>query len=184
MADGHISDRGLHISLSEKDKEHLSILQSHLKLPELKLYERKAGYKPGSNYCSINIEDKGWATYWKNMLSIKSAKTYVPPDLSLFLTKENFIYFLIGFLDGDACLWLSKNHPNIRLEIHSNWMPMLEKFSEILLEYYNIESRTRYSNRGYAQLIINKKPSIKIFEQYLFETDFMKRKWIKILSVL
>lgn len=38
----------------------------------------------------------------------ETAKTYFPPDLSLFLNKDLLIYFLIGFIDGDGCLTLSQ----------------------------------------------------------------------------
>lgn len=48
-------------------------------------------------------------------------KTYFPPDLSVFLTKENLIYFLIGFIDGDGCIQYRLNHStSCMISIHTN----------------------------------------------------------------
>lgn len=48
-------------------------------------------------------------------------KTYYPPDLSIFLTKENLVYFLIGFIDGDGCIQCKLGHgASCMISIHIN----------------------------------------------------------------
>lgn len=184
MADGCLSERGLIISLSTKDSDHLDKLRAHLILPKLRFFTNFKGYskEKGSDMCALHLDNKKWATEWRSKLKISSAKTYTPPDLSLFLTPENFIYFMIGFIDGDGSIWLSRKYPNIRVEVHPNWMPQLEVFSKLLLEFYNIESRTRFTLRGYAQLII-KKQSMSIFFEYVKKVDYLERKWSKIFHI-
>lgn len=176
MADGHISKRGLHIGLSDLDKGHLSKLQHHLKIENMYINSSK-------KQSFLALEDKSWATKWRNLLEINLAKTYNPPNLNIFESKEYFIYFLIGFIDGDGSIWLSRNHPNMRIELHSSWLPVLEKWSKLILDYYGIQTRVRTTPRGYAQLIFNKKEHLKIMLPYLQDVDFLERKWNKLLNI-
>lgn len=115
-------------------------------------------------------------------IGLRHAKTYNPPlNIEYFFVKEFFINFMIGLIDGDGCIWVSgKNKdcwPNIRIEMHYNWLPLLESFKEKLYEFYGIESRTRISNRGYAQLIFAKKQTIEMLWKASKETLRMDRKW-------
>lgn len=176
MADGHISDRGLHIGISTSDLDHLSKIKSHLNIENMYVNTSK-------QLCSIALEDKAWSIKWRDLLKINGQKTYNPPNLSLFENKDSFIYFLIGFIDGDGSIWLSRNQPNMRIELHLSWLPVLEKWSKLLLEYYGIQTRTRTTSRGYSQLIFNKKDHLKILLPYLQEVDYLERKWDKLLNI-
>lgn len=50
-----------------------------------------------------------------------TAKTYFPPDLSIFMTKENLIYFLIGFIDGDGSVqYRPKKGATCTITVHKN----------------------------------------------------------------
>ena len=50
-------------------------------------------------------------------------KTYFPPNLSIFMTKENLIYFLIGFIDGDGTICVRDRgyfDVSLKIECHEN----------------------------------------------------------------
>lgn len=132
------------------------------------------------------IGDKRLLDEMKEKIGIRQAKTYNPPErIDYFFEKDLFIHFMVGLIDGDGCVWNTFSGPkdtpwpNIRIEMHCNWMPLLERFKEKLLEFYDIESRTRMSNRGFAQLIINKKESVKALYEASKLTVRMDSKWSK-----
>ena len=174
IADGHISHRGeLAFILSIVDKNHLSKLAEKL---GCKISEKES-------FVHLRIQDKNFGNKWLNILSINAPKTYFPPDLSIFLNKENLIYFIIGLIDGDGCIWESKNWLNLRIELHGNWLNTLQLLSNKLKEFYDIDSKIKTSKRGYSQLNISTKKDLKALKNYIKDVEFMERKWSKLDSL-
>lgn len=181
IADGHLSIKnGLYIGISINDKDHIEILANHI---NKNLYYRKtinSFNNKISEMCILNMGDKNFAEKWLKILNINSPKTYTPPDLSIFLNKENLIYFLIGFIDGDGCIWKSKNWVNLRIELHINWLNTLNLLSKKIKKFYNIESKVKVTKKKTAKLEINTKKDLLIFKNYLKDIEFMTRKWSKL----
>lgn len=133
------------------------------------------------------VGDKRLLDEMKERIGIRVAKTYNPPErIDYFFNKECFIHFMVGLIDGDGCVWNTFSGPkdtpwpNIRIEMHCSWMPLLERFSAKMAEFYGIESRTRMSNRGFGQLIINKKESVRLLYEASKLTVRMDSKWEKL----
>ena len=178
MADGHITNKGeVIISIHKNDENHLKILSEKLETP--------IHYQPSKpNLCRVSIQDSNFGNKWLELLEIKGPKTYFPPNLDVFFTMENLLPFLIGFIDGDGCIWESKGWLNLRVEIHGNWILKLERISELLNQFYKIKSKTGKNKRGYAQLTINTKEDLKKLRDYVKTIpNSLNRKWDK-LNVL
>ncbi len=181
MADGHLSEKGeLTISLSSKDTSHLEKLATHLNTKVTLRKYINSYSEQQSESCTLKIQDKIFGEKWLSILNIDSPKTYTPPDLSVFLTLQNFIYFFIGFIDGDGCIWKSKGWPNMRIECHENWLNTFDVFAIKLKEFYDIDCKVFKNTRGTANLTINTKKDLKILKSYINNTEFLERKWSKL----
>lgn len=178
IADGYLSKRGdLKISLNIKDDIHLQKLANHL--------ETTVKYSTNHNtdYCTISTGNKEFANKWLSILKIDKPKTYYPPNLSIFLTKDNLLPFFIGIIDGDGCIWESKKWISLRVELHGNWLNTLQLISNKLKEFYDIDCKIKTSNRGYAQLNINTKKDLKILKNYINNVEYLERKWDKLANL-
>ena len=174
MADGHLSKaNALIITLKNVDKEHLEKIAKHLSV------EIKGDSK---GFVKIQGNDKLRIESWKKTLCMEeTAKTYFPPNLSVF--ERDFVYFFIGFVDGDGCLWLSKNYPQLKIELHSSWKKNLDFFAEVLRRDYGIESvRTEISKKGTSVLRIGKREDIINLSRYAKNVECLERKWEKIFN--
>lgn len=186
MADGHISKRGeLAISISSKDKDHLLKLANHL---NTKIITRlsKNSYNNGFHEMSnLVLGDKVFGKKWLSILEINDKKTYYPPNLNIFLNKELFIYFFIGLVDGDGCIWLNGNKknpwPNLRIELHINWFDTLQLISNKLKEFYDIECKVKVTKKNTSKLEINTKKDLNILKEFSNNClDKLERKWFKL----
>lgn len=172
IADGHITHKGeLIITLNKKDENHLSKLANHL---NCKISKKL-------NFITLRIQDKKFGKYWLNKLVINSPKTYTPPDLSIFLTKENLLPFFIGLVDGDGSIWVSskgvREWPNLAIELHGNWFGTLYLLSNKLKEFYNIECKVKLTKKGTSKLDINTKKDLRLLRNCIDNTEFLERKW-------
>lgn len=188
IADGHLSPKGeLVISLKSEDLPHLDKLATYLDC-EISIRETINTYTDSKyEMCFLRIQDKAFGQKWLKLFKISSPKTYTPPDLSIFMTKERFADFFAGMIDGDGCIWLTKgwgkiapDWPNIRMELHGNWKNTLDIFSKKLKEFYEIESKVSFTKRGTCKIEINKVESVKTLMKSINSKDLLKRKWSKL----
>ena len=181
IADGHLTSRGeLIINLNNQDKEHLIKLSKHLNT-NIKTFSKSNGYSiTPKDFCILRIQDKTFGKKWLSILNITAPKTYFPPDLSIFLNKENLLSFFIGLIDGDGCIWSSKNWLNLRVELHGNWLNTLELISIKLKEFYDIDSKVKLTKRGSSKIDINRKKDLNILKNYVNNVDYLERKWSKL----
>lgn len=186
IADGHLAENGaLIVSISSKDKDHLLKLSILLKC---KIITRESPpNKFNSNfysYITLRVGDIRFAEKWRRLLHINKAKTYYPPDLSFFFTKEKLLPFFIGLVDGDGCIWLTnKTWPNIRIELHKNWKLTLEKIAKYLFLFYGIEAKVKTTKRDTSKIEINTKKCVSFLFENKHGTDFMERKWNKLENI-
>ena len=185
MADGHLSKRGtLYIALKENDLEYLNQLAIKLGITP-KLYLHKNSNK---KLATISVTNINVVKHWFSILKMTdTAKTYFPPDLSLFLNKEWLIYFLIGFIDGDGCLTLSYTkekgtRKNITINSHISWYNNWVNIKNKCLEYYNINVNCSITNRGYVKIGIYDINSHIILLNHLTQLPYMQRKWNKFIE--
>ncbi len=183
MADGHISNRGeLKVGISEIDKNHLEKLATHLGSNVTTTITKSNNYtKLPSTTVNLTLSDKPRITKWLDILKIKDAKTYSPPDLTIFLTKENLLPFFIGFVDGDGSIWYSRGRLVLGFQIHSSWLTVINTISSKLFEFYNIKLNVKLDNSGYTRAEIHRKDSFKVIVDLLPQVDYLERKWNKCL---
>lgn len=185
MADGHLSKRGtLTIAVDETDSEYLNQLATKLGVT-LKLYFHKNSNR---KLATVSVTNVNIVKRWFSILKMtETAKTYFPPDLSLFLNKDWLIYFLIGFIDGDGCLTLSYTkekgtRKNLTITNHASWYDNWIKIKNKCFEYYNINMHCTITNYGYVRIGIYDADSHMILLNHLNQLPYMKRKWDKFID--
>ena len=175
LADGHINDKELIISLSIKDIEHLTILSNYLKC--------NINILKNNLYCGFRINDIVNVLKLKNKLHLLNFnKTENPPDISKYnISTEKMLSLIIGYIDGDGCIEISKEGrcKTIKMEVHGSWFNNLKFISEFLKNNFNIDSKVIINNRGYAHFSTNKHNQIKELFQKIKELNipYLKRKW-------
>ena len=171
LADGHIADNRLVISLSIKDIEHLQKFKDFISYTkDIIKYD---------NICKIAIKDIDILEKLCIKFDIKHNKTYNPPDVNIFdsLTIHEQYCLIAGFIDGDGSINKLKNRNDFRITIkcHSTWYKFLEKISLIITN----KNFGKINKDGYAQLVISNTEQIKDFKKQLltYNIPLLKRKW-------
>lgn len=191
MADGHLSPRGeLCISLSGKDKDYLMVLAEHLKC-KTTLRIKSGGFSVNnSEFIDLRIQDKKFQEKWYSILEYTNPKTYNPPKLDIFYTKELLVYFLIGLIDGDGSIWISNqtetNHGSItlRIEVHPSWENRFRELFSKIEELYNIKFNIKTSSKGYIKAEIASRKDLEELYKYIDNCDYMARKWDKVKAFM
>lgn len=193
MADGCLTPKGeLCITISDKDLEYLSVLQSHLNCNLYHTFKVCSGFSTESGFVTIRIQDKEFQNNWYDKLNYINPKTSNPPNLNIFYTPELLIYFLIGLIDGDGSIWRSnqtstnKGSLSIRIEMHPNWKYTLEELFQKIYEFYGIKFNIRMSKRGYVKAEIAGIEHIKKLYTFVKKEncDFLDRKWHHVIEFL
>lgn len=187
MADGSFSVGGhsnLTCKISIQDQDHLTILANYL---NVNVSNQKAAYY--DNYkcnpsCSISISDSQNIIPIMNKFNITKRKTENPPNLNCLNSKEKFLSFFIGFIDGDGCI--TQNNKNVanmmRIQCHGNWLNNFKEISEKLYFYCQIKSTFYIDNHGYAKFLIYRFNNLKKLKLELLNltVPYLSRKWNKI----
>lgn len=178
MADGHISERS--IICNSKDKEYLMKLSNLLNAKiHCRNYINQYNGKMSEIY-KFSVDNKNLISKWRSILNIEnSAKTYFPPNLNVF--NNLFIYFFIGFVDGDGCIWNPK-YPALKIELHKSWLSNLEWMKTKLHELGFVSAKTKIGNKNTAVLTIGNRDDIINISSYCKEVDYMERKWDFIIN--
>lgn len=178
MADGHISKKS--IICNSKDKEYLMKLSNLL---NTKIHCRKyVNPYTGkiSEIYNFSADNKNLISKWRGILNIEnSAKTYFPPNLNIF--NDLFIYFFIGFVDGDGCIWDDK-YPSLKIELHKSWISNLKWMETKLHTLGFISTATKISKKDTAVLTIYNRDDIINISSYCKDVDYMERKWDFIIN--
>lgn len=166
MADGHISNCRLSISLSKKDEFHLKKLADKLKV---KMHYIKSN---GYNQCRIALMNKDVICSIVDRFSIDSNKTIVPCNISS-IKGSDLLALKIGFIDGDGNirkLWKRKDF-SIRVKAHKNWIDNLKIMFPNENCYIN--------NQGYSCVTISNSVTCKSLKQFILDNGLpvLKRKW-------
>lgn len=127
MADGWISEDGhFVVTLHEKDISHLQKLADFLQTNVGNMQQ---------NMKRVAVMDHILVPQIKEKFNFKKQKTYNPPNLSLLDTREKFLSFWAGFIDGDGSISLSGG---LRIMNHNNWRSTLVEFEKKLFYTLNI----------------------------------------------
>lgn len=184
MADGHFSKEGtIYVALSKTDKKHLEKLA---KLCNVKnLYCKKDTHKGGGDLFVMSAGHKIVVDKLKEKFSISSRKTYEPCNISIE-NDDLFLAWLIGFIDGDGCIYKTKrmSYPAIQIAIHESWINNLQYISDRLKQITTIDVPRSYLTErpGMCHLSITNSRIVYFLKQKVIELNLpiLDRKWSKI----
>lgn len=182
MADGCLTKKNsLFITLSAKDKEHLQKLANYLQC-DIKSFTKYSKFGL-HDFVQLQIQDSNIVKKWIDLFEYKFPKTYNPPKLDIFYNRELFIYFFIGFIDGDGCIWRSRVNENnkgsiaLKIENHKSWYNIFVLWSKLLFDLYNININVSINKRNFAQIICKSNKDLFKIYNYVNCCDYMDRKW-------
>jgi hypothetical protein len=177
LADGHIQNGRLSITLSDKDSEHLIKLAKHLCVD---VHHKVNNKKYGATILSIMHKDV--INTIVNRFDIKSNKTIDPPNKNVFenLDFDKLFSIFVGFIDGDGNITKLHNRPDfhIRIKTHANWLTILSFFNDKL----RLGGLVKINNQGYATLDINNTINCKEIKKIVitYNLPILERKWSEI----
>lgn len=194
-ADGNIKKNKnlVRIKLGEKDKLHLKKFARCCKLKDTikEVKKNKKSFAPHKKAFELRINSKQWVQDLYKNYSITPAKSLtLKPPLNLSL--NNKLCFICGIIDGDGCIYKTKNWKNkniIACKIIGTKM-VLEYIKETidLVAPPHIKSNTisnvNLNKKGYYQYgfagsrLLN---FYKIIQN--FNLPYLKRKWKKIYEI-
>ena len=193
MADGCMKNNSIALSLCIKDLEHMKKLCSFAQINKIKLFKDKT-------QCYTTINNKKICREIREKFHLIERKTYNPPDLS-YLEGDKFIAFLIGFIDGDGCIYYDdkKKAVEIRIKLYISWMNNLDLIRNKLVDLSKstipppkiAKQYKTYQENGqwltskteikeYALLVINKHEISCFLKEKIKELKLpaMERKWV------
>ncbi len=118
------------------------------------------------------------------LFDFRPSKTYNPPR-RFSLYGNNFLAFLIGFIDGDGSIQYQTGRKDCLLSIkcHKSWLPLLRVFQQKLSSLCGTKMPAPKINRcGYASWFLSNSVVLKFLKRKANEMNLpcMTRKWGKI----
>lgn len=182
LADGHFNNKGhLIVTINEKDTNHLLNFSNYVGSTIMVLPAQKSTYGI-FNMVRTQVSNKPVIRQLTERLSIKSNKTYYPPDLTS-LSDEELVPLFIGFIDGDGCLSKHKigGVVELKISIHSSWIPTLDYIVFRLNTLLGKEAFHSYLNPPKSRAIITcaQWPVLQYLKHKAIENNLpiMCRKW-------
>lgn len=187
MADGYMHHGlGQIVLVSAKtDKDHMTAYAAYLggKVHRYKGISDFTGLS--REHYRVSIADCRAAAKIAQKYDWKPRKTYNPPSVEILSraleTDNNFLAFLIGFIDGDG--HIVKSHHGIRVENHASWINfhqfLLDTLSRIGILTRNIKAAI--NSDGYSDFNLNHYTTehLKHFIDK-HQLTVLSRKWDKI----
>lgn len=126
FADGHFNNTGrIKLLVKQSDKDIIDKIVQYLGIQDsITVSEKGYGFQCMDTYTSQIL---------KNKYEIFSNKTYKPCDISS-LQGDEFMAFLIGFIDGDGsiCFRTDTKSPKITIKLHKSWEDNLNYIGKTL----------------------------------------------------
>ena len=180
-ADGNVGRKNntLTITLSAKDKEHLSKFSSLVSVNyKPRIFRREHNFKAG-DFVSFNLSSPQWKSDLSQNFGIEPAKTLnigFPNTLNDRCLKA----FICGYIDGDGCVYVDKARKN---RIQLSTCGTLEMLSR-MKEFFETEGKVKftgeqiYSTKGIYTFMACGNTAMKILG-FLYDEKLplMERKW-------
>lgn len=179
-ADGHLSTQNqLVVMISERDKEHLEKMAKYLGVEVKYPYGTRtdrSGFSSTSPLVRIACQDQVIVPKIREKLGFDSTnKTYIGFDLTLI--PEDFRdTFLVGFIDGDGHIQISKG---ITIQNHKAYSP-LYSYLNSTYEFSLYKGRNKDSIAGRFS-VSQSKTFLEVIDAHRLPA--MERKWNKVRSL-
>lgn len=178
LADGHIHDNRLFISLSIKDIDHLkkfcNFINCNIKTTTVKLNDKYF------DKCYITIKDIKIINEFINKFNINSNKTINPPDSILKWNYDLLFALFCGFIDGDGNISNLKNRNDafLRIKNHKNWINIFNEFNLLI----DNKAIVKINSNDYALFTLTDFKVLKKIKEKNIKLNipYMERKWDKV----
>jgi hypothetical protein len=177
LADGHFSEKRLAVCLAKHDEEHLIKLSQFLANSN-GLFPAVNTYDKGTN-SRLGVWDIDNMKLLKQRWGIVNNKTISPPDIS-WVSSDNLIPVLIGFIDGDGCIQKQSKRTNSKISIknHISWVSFLQQLSDNIHQRFDaVSPKAHINNSGYVILNICRYSIVNQLKLYSNSLPVMSRKW-------
>lgn len=153
------SDGTLKVELAIKDKEYLNNLANFLEVNVFEYPKYESSKSGSTGTCRIKIKNIKEGKKLRDLLQIEGKKTYNPISLDFIKTKEQFIAFLAGYIDGDGTITY-KNSINICG--HKNMYPLFQNIESKFKNFvHNINLKYLFY-KDMVRISFNVESSIKL----------------------
>jgi hypothetical protein len=174
MADGCLTKRQLILSIHDNDSRHLEKFSDLIKTKIKRVTRINSWHKVPYTMVRATLNHKYYITKWLSDFSISGAKTYNPPNLSLFYTNSRLLPFLVGLIDGDGHI---APEGNIRIKTHKSWYNLFLEIQAFLFLYYEILSNV-YMTKSNFVIISIPKASARKLSLMSGNLPRLERKWL------
>ncbi len=129
MADGYINHKTgqLVLMADSLDKEHMKKFANYVKSSarELRCSPHKFR-KVESQMYRVAVQQPDVVSKLISLINFKPQKTYHPPEVEklkmVLNTREKFLSFLLGFIDGDGSIVKTGSSIVLKVENHASWI--------------------------------------------------------------
>lgn len=188
FADGWISGNELGIQLQKRDEEHLNKFNNELGGVHKISHSHFEGVIHNNKVISVT-DSSTLRVYSSDMVcdlinhGINYHKTYV--ESFPIVSEEFFLDFLRGYIDGDGCIYLSKNNKQLAVHITSANQNVLLYIKEKLKEEYFINTNVYSETELKHRIMATGKMALNLLD-LLYENENgerLERKYQKYLEV-
>lgn len=177
-ADGCFNEDGtIKLELSIKDKDHLKNFAKFVCLSISEYPSYKSSLKNGKGSCRVKAKNIEVCTEIRSILNIKGSnhKTYHPISLKFLNTKEKFVSFLTGYIDGDGGVTKGKS---IVIDGHKNIYPLFKEIEVLYRKYINNVDLKMIFYKDMVRICFGVNNSIRLKREVNnFNFQVMGRKW-------
>lgn len=201
MADGHFHKRGstLRLDVAEFDKGHLEEYRTYINATNTICMTDKSSDKYPINavnmYHLTNVHSTA-VNELRKTFQLCNTKTYDPPNFNqLKLTTSQWIALIIGFIDGDGNIAITRSGKSslytrvkINIEVHGSWVSNLNYIKTFLYDIVGKAEKcapSKINAAGLASMSIASPDVVRFLYNFQAEHNLttLDRKWSKVLSV-
>lgn len=185
LADGYFSENGLGVSISSRDKCHLAKLCKLIQVNDIKTFINHGSFSSDTPMVQIKCDHRDVIRELRPKFDLHKAKTYNPPDtLKYQFSNKQSIALIIGFLDGDGSIGISKNAWSIQLTNHSSWIFFHLWIMDRILDIFGLNNAgPKIMKNGYCKTSLYNDVTIELgrfIKQY--KLPHLSRKWDNVFN--
>lgn len=192
LADGHLSEKRLSITLARKDKDHLIKFQKFIGVGNI-----LDGMCNGKNLNStFTLQEPIIVSKLRKKFNIHNNKTINPPSKLPYSKPNLLLACLAGFIDGDGHIGYQsgRSHTYITVKNHLSWESWLQRLTKKILILYKKkfnwtnfgicrrQSKSKLSNIKYVTWsLFDQKTQIDLVNELTeMNLPLLNRKWNRI----
>ena len=181
LADGHFDSAG-RFQVNICDKDHIETFAKYIKFTgSIQEIKRSLNNPNHSDIYTISCYDKKYVSLIKNKFDINDIKTYKPPKNYNIFTQERIVAILIGFIDGDGCIYKTGS---CIIQCHIAWLDIITYWYIETYRYFNINNTIMLPRKNKRGELVGslKQDLVRNLKQFAIKNNLpvLKRKWDKV----